>query len=77
MNWKFGVTPGKVVYLGHLTFTYKAETKKVEASERRTSSFKVDSSLRWENEAALQHIEELNPDSRWLKYELVQATKRE
>jgi hypothetical protein len=51
---------------------------KVEASsERRSSSFDVDSSYRWEEEATLQYIETLNPESRWLDCELVEFTKRE
>jgi hypothetical protein len=78
VDWKFGITPGKVVYLGHLTISYKSEKMKVEASsERRSSSFDVDSSYRWEEEATLQYIETLNPESRWLDCELVEFTKRE
>ncbi len=78
INWKFGISPGRLIYLGHLTITYKSEQKKVEASsEKRTSSFDVDSSFHWEKEAVLRYIKERNPDSSWLSCELVEPTKRD
>ncbi len=72
IDLKFEITPGKVVYLGHLTISYKIPKLTLDSLEKKTYRFEVDSSVRWEKEETLLYIVGRDPDSRWLEYEVVE-----
>jgi hypothetical protein len=71
---KFGATPGKIVYLGHLTIKRsQPEKTKEELSGRQTYwHFETSVDLQWKQGELLEFLRGIDPESVWLDREIVQ-----
>jgi hypothetical protein len=77
IDMKIDTTPNRVIYLGHIVFTYTAaaETKR----SGRTTYYKYDSavSVDWDKGKLVQYIKDRQADSPWLGMEIVEYGKKQ
>ena len=77
VNMKMENSPNKVIYLGHIVFTYTAPG----ATQRkgRTTYYNYDTSVSvdWDKDVLRQYIIQKQADSPWLDREIVEYGKKE
>jgi hypothetical protein len=77
VNMKIATSPNKVIYLGHILFTYTdpGATKR----RGRTTYYNYDTSVSvdWDKDVLRQYIIQKQADSRWLALEIVEYNKRQ
>ena len=75
VDQKFSPVPNSLVYLGHITITYAAPDKvdKDKLGRKTTTywDYNVSADVDYDSEALRGYIEETDPGSAWLSYELV------
>jgi hypothetical protein len=72
INLKIANTPGKVIYLGHLTLSYTRPKIERTYGDRDTSwDFKPAWTAKWDEEGLRQYIGEAGQDSEWLQREVI------
>lgn len=76
---KVSTTTGKVIYLGHITFTYSApeiiKHKSTGGSKVTSYNYKKSISMKMDRNALIQYLKERQQDSPWLAYEIVEYDK--
>ena len=73
------ITPGpdRVVYVGHIAKVYSSPTVHRAYGDRSTTwDFKESWAREWNKSAAVLFIADQNPESRWLRYEIVEYGRK-
>jgi hypothetical protein len=72
---KFTPVPNSLVYVGHITITYAAPEKvdKDKLGRKTTTywNYKISAGVDYDSDTLMEYIEETDPGSAWLSYELV------
>jgi hypothetical protein len=73
INLKITTSPDKLIYLGHITFSYlKPKLDRAYGDQSSSWEYKHDASINWDKEVLQQFIREKAPDSQWLNCEILE-----
>ena len=76
IDMKIANSPNKVIYLGHVIFTYSAPTAASRKGKSTYYDYETDVSVDWDKSLLRQYIEQKNPGSAWLACEIIEYGKR-
>ena len=76
LNFEISTMPNKVIYLGHVVFTYAVPDRDKKRGGTIYYNFEPSSSTDWNKDLMLQYISDQQKDSPWLQYEIVEYGKR-
>ena len=75
INMKINTSPNKVIYLGHIVYTYSAPGATQRKGRTTYYSYDASVSVDWDREVLRQYIAQKQGDSRWLDMEIVEYGK--
>ena len=76
INFKISIVPDKVIYLGHILFTYTEAEFAKRKGETRYYNYEYSVSVGWHRDALVQYIEQAQKDSPWLDVKIVEYRKQ-
>ncbi len=76
IDFKISTVPDKVIYLGHILFTYTEAEFAKRKGETRYYNYESSVSVAWHRDAMVQYIEQAQKDSPWLDVKIVEYRKQ-